>query len=499
MHGMSLSTSKLLLLAVVCLFMAEACQATRTDLLNKSCKSDANCDAPYIVCHEGVCKHKRLFKMTGNEALGLIVMLILKAVGGVVSIAGGVFVVPVAVYLMGFSAGQATALANAIALMTSTAKYSISLFKRNPYVPFKTINDYNGVMAVLPGMTLFSTVGGIVGAYFPEVVVLILLDLLLIATCFTGYFELKKQLRLRKAAAKVQSPLPVQTEDQQNGPIRDTESKPINTKRQDGSSATLGEASGLSPEAMIPEEHRDFIKRQKVIEGMNFYWKKFGFLLVVIALAVLVAVLRGGKGFKSIIGVGKCSAWDWILLVIYGLLLTSLVFYAYYVVGKEQESKEKANWYVLDPNEVKINKKSLIIFYCYCSVVGFVATILGIGGAIVLTPFLLKFKYMPVTTSYVITVSSLISKIASVFIHIVSGDLMTDYTLFFGAIIVIATVLSELAALYTIKRMKSQLIYPIIFITVVIISLIMTTLVGIDKWIKDTSRGISVWKYKGYC
>jgi uncharacterized membrane protein YfcA len=323
---------------------------------------------------------------------------------------------------------------------------------------------------------------------------------LLLATCFTGYFELKKQLRLRKAAVQGQSPLPVQTEEQQSSrPIKDTESKPINLKRPDGSSATLDEASRLSPEAMIPEDHREFVKRQKVIEGKNFYWKKFGFVLVVIALAVLVAVLRGGKGFKSILGVGKCSAWDFILLVIYGLLLTSLVFYTYYVVVKEQESKEKANWYVLDPNEVKINKKSLIIFYCYCSVVGFVATILGIGGAIVLTPFLLKFKYMPVTTSYIITVSSLISKIASVFIHIVSGDLMTDYTLFFGFLIVIATVLSELGALYTIKRMKSQLIYPIIFITVVIISLIMTTLVGIDKWIKDASHGISAWKYKGYC
>jgi uncharacterized membrane protein YfcA len=258
----------------------------------------------------------------------------------------------------------------------------------------------------------------------------------------------------------------------------------------------VGEANLAS---FVPEEHREFVARQIQIEGLNFYWQKFGFIVVVAVLAVLVALVRGGDGLESFIGVQKCTVWDWILLAIYGLMLSSLVVYTYYVVYKEQDQKKNANWYLLDPNEPKITKSGLVGFFIYCSMVGFFSTIFGIGGGILLTPFLLKFKYMPVTTSYIITIGTLTSKIAAVLGHIVSGHLMADYTLFFGSIIVVATIFSELGALYTIERTKSQLIYPVIFISVVGISFFMNTGVGIDKWIKDTSRGISVWRYKGYC
>ena len=78
--------------------------ATNTGRLGKMCLLDDDCSPPYIVCKESQCKHKDLFPMTGEEILGLLIMLSFLMVSIIVSIAGGVIIVPLSMYLMGFSA-----------------------------------------------------------------------------------------------------------------------------------------------------------------------------------------------------------------------------------------------------------------------------------------------------------------------------------------------------------------------------------------------------------
>src|SRR3990167_8410370 len=161
-------------LLVLCAQMV-TCE-TDTSRLYKDCLSDSDCSAPLIICaSDNKCAHKKLFPMTGVEIGSLFIMLIFLMVSIIVSIAGGAVIVPLATYLMGFNARQVVALSNSIVLVTSVVKYIMGLFKKNPFVPYKTIVDYNAALLMIPPMAMFSSIGGVAVTLVPDIVVLFML------------------------------------------------------------------------------------------------------------------------------------------------------------------------------------------------------------------------------------------------------------------------------------------------------------------------------------
>jgi len=93
-------------------------------------------------------------------------------------------------------------------------------------------------------------------------------------------------------------------------------------------------------------------------------------------------------------------------------------------------------------------------------VAGVLSAIMGIGGGLLLTPLMLKLKYMPVTSSYTINLNSLLGKVAAVVVNFMSGDLLLGYAFFYGGIITFGIVLSETFVLEWIKKKKTQMFYP---------------------------------------
>ena len=492
---------RLVLQIVVLLALSQfLLSATDTNKLNKRCNSDTQCSPPYIVCHESKCQHKRLFSMTGAEVATLVILFVVQGVASIVGIAGGIFVVPLTVLLMGFSAGQATALANAFATMSTFCKYLIGINKRDPVFPFKTMIEYNGVMTLLPAMTLFSTIGGIVGSFLPEVLVLFILVVTLIGSIISGVIQLRAQLIARKNRIQLAQKPEVNFDQKAETKEQTIKVETIDTQPQQSERTSLRNDSKSQAVVQAPEESNIAeIEAQKLVEGSNFVLPKVVLPVFIVILAILLALFRGGKTFKSIIGLKKCSAGDWSLLVVYFLILSALPFYTYYIIEREQRRKASIGWKSVCPEEVPYTKRMIILTFIFCSLVGFLSTVIGIGGAILLIPFLTAQKFMPVKSSYMIIIATLISKIAAVIIHIVSGDLMTDYTLFFGVLITLSAVLAEFAALWVVKKYKSQLLYPSIFVCLTIISFVLTLAVGINKWKTDNAKGIDVWKFKTYC
>ena len=528
---------------IIILSLMQICSSsTDTAKLNQKCNIDKDCSPPYIICgEEGKCKHKKLFGMTSIEIVVLIAIVVLQGTASIVSIAGGSFVVPLVILGIGFSAGQATAMSNAFAIATSLTKYLIGITKRDPTTSFKTIINYNGVISLIPSMTLFSTIGGIVATFLPEVFVLFILLFVLIGSIIVAIFQLRAELKKRKQLSVQQGVVgekekgsdiskiqvnqevnPLTLEIQQKNGNKDTETidgkvkesqekddklPPLNSERQGLTIHDKREEEDksvhLAPAIPLHEESElDILKRiedQKKIEGYNFYYKKFLVIVVVVFLAVMVALFRGGKSFKSIIGVKKCTGGEWGVIIGYIALLGLVPLYVYHHITKEQKLKERLNWKSVVPNEVQYNKNKMTIILVYCSFVGFLSTVIGIGGSILLTPFLIELKFMPVKASYIIIVNTLVSKIASVLIHIVSGELLIDYTLFYGFFIILAGIISEYSVLWAINKTKSQLVYPIIFLAMVVIAMVLVVVTGVKKWVEDSNRGINVWKFKSYC
>lgn len=512
-----------LVFVVLAIISVVKCE-TKTSVLGTACSTSNHCSPPYIICEDGTCKHKSLFPMTGWEVGSLFLILGILMISIIVSIAGGVIIVPISVYFMGFSAVQAVSLANFIIVITSFIKYLMSLFRHNPVVPWKTIIDYNGAILLIPTMALFSTIGGIVSSFLPDVLILFMLIVTLILSMYTGFGNLKKLIRTEKAdkvhdaeikhktvAAAPPAPEPVEVNEpkieheEMVDPIPQPEAQPLQEKKPETTNKIIltvdTDGDELIKANSDPQisQNEALIERQKKIEGRNFYMEKYVVIIAVLVLIILVAIFRAGsKGKQSIIGVNRCDGWDWGILVIYIALMSAIPFYSTYVVVKEQNLKNQIGWN-LDEKEVRFTKNSAVHVVVFTCAVGFLSSIMGIGGGILLTPFLLKYKYMPVTSSYTININTLLGKVAAVIVNLMAGDLLLAYALFYGGIITVGIVLSESIVLEWIKKKKTQLFYPIAFLLITFISLVFVLYVGIDKWVKDSSKGINVWKFKAYC
>lgn len=495
--------------------------ADSNSLLGNKCETDLQCSPPYLVCRNAKCSRKPLFAMTDMEIGSLFIMLALVMFAVVCSLSGGLVVVPISILMMQFTAKQAVTLANCIVLLTSFTKYVMGLFKRNPKVDFKTIVDYNSAIIMAPTITLFSTIGGILTFFLPDVLILFILIIMLIFSMVSAVRQIIKLQKERKSQKS--QILPVDTErrdltkDRESHARANTEAaqiKPANDKLKPEDTVkiapelkpiNLENSESLATSAMLKgnpsageEQIAKEISHQKKIEGSNFYLPKFLLIVTVLVVSVLTGIFRGGKGLDSVIGVKKCSGADWGLLAAYCVILGALPCYSYFVVFKEQKLKQKINWN-LDPAEVTFTKSTFFVKVTWSAFTGLVSTITGLGGGVILTPMMAWMNYMPVTASWTINLLVLLSKIAAFIVAILSGQLLYDYVFFFGCLIALTIIGAENTVLILVKKMNSQIILPIILFSIMFFALILDLYLGINQWVEKDKAGKSAWEFASYC
>lgn len=537
------------LAGLLLLWLAHSAQAAiAVESNGNTCTVDTQCGPPYFVCSKdagavfGTCKHKPLFGMLGNEVLGLVLMTLLLAVSSLVAISGGVVVVPFGLYLLGLTSTQAVAMANAITVLTTGVKYAVSLRNKSAQSGWKTAIDYNAALTLLPLNVLFSVAGGIASSVFPGVLTLIIMVICILQAVYNGARNLLRlnKLEREKASSSQVEPTTTRLETETHmiakstgakeaelGKIeipseginekvatatkaeRNQESIPLVSDRagslpqppkSDGESG-VPESEKKTPSADIPAdtEKEELIANQKAIEGNNFYLPKFLPMVALVLLSVLVSLLRPGKTPTSLVGIKKCSAGDFLVIAGFIILVALFPVYVYKIISKEQEHKEKIGW-KKGKDEVYLSKGQFVFANVWSAISGLISTILGVGGGILLNPLMAILHYLPATASWTINVNALVGRFAAVIVHIIYGDLLYDYVLFFGVIVAITVFFSEnVVNYYLLKKLKSQRPYAMIFLAVCTISLILNVLVGVDKWIADTNKGIDVWVFKPLC
>lgn len=540
------------LLAAICLLMISQgihAQTTDTTKYGAKCKVDLDCSPPNIICENKVCVRKALFPMTGKEIGGIFVLLFLTVIAVIVGLSGGLVIVPTIVIMLDFSAKQAVVMANFIILLTSITKYILGLFKTNPEASFKTIINYNMVIAMVPWITLFSTIGGIVTAFVPDVLVIFLLASVVAYSTTSAIVMIRRLYLKRKQQKRVipqngQSevpiqPFPVRTEN----PI-ETESPILSTDRnlQETNPEQKNEVSSPHLDSPLTKQHelvvvansihattepefkeselttfrnvpksdvkelteaeklknKILLENLKKVEGTNFYWKKFGVAIFVIAVSILASLFRGGSGVNSIIGVKRCSSEDWGIFSAYILCLVFLPVYCYLVVFKEQKIKAEIK-YDLDPHEVLFSNKSFGATVLYSGFTGVLSTITGNGGGAILNPWFTWMKYMPITASWTINFLVVISKIAAVLVAIIGGQIIYSYVFFYGILVAVLIIIMENTLLVVVKKMKSQIVMPIGMILVLLVSLSMNLYLGISTWVDKAKAGKPTWVFSSYC
>ncbi|CAG9332101.1 unnamed protein product [Blepharisma stoltei] len=496
---------------------------------SESCKDDNDCTT-YSSCKNGTCKHKDLFPIKDLEWVGSFLIVIVSALSNTSGIGGGALNVLICLVLFNFDTTYSVPLSTVIVFGGSLATIIIQIPSRHP-AKNRPLIDYNIALFVISPMLFGATVGVILNKVFPSWLILALLMCVLI---FMLYNSLKKYNKLRiqesnqrkilrdKRLSNANSeivPIPIQSQDKndlenENCPKIDEkdnyemqtpniiDSSPIKNyesiEREWKCSNNNGNEQSQISNANEKDSSEYFIENEKETnpELENIYksekriilFLQFFYILVIFGLAILGSVMKGGKGLDSILGFEQCSDWYWIYFAFFLAFLLLLCFLAeIYIVRKVKRKIELG--YDFDEHDVKWNLKNSTIVSTITILAGILASLLGLGGGLVMNPIMLNIGYRPEvstsTSSFLVLLTSAISMVQ----YAIAGSIIYNYGFWMFGCSVIGSSTGTFLILKTVKKYKRVSIVVLILGIMMLLSLIGVPLYGIIDMIDKSNKG----------
>lgn len=154
-------------------------------------------------------------------------------------------------------------------------------------------------------------------------------------------------------------------------------------------------------------------------------------------------MLRGGHGTPSLIGIGACGAISWSLLGLAQLLGVGISLGAF-VYNKEIFQAEDGN----DPVKKRLRRKILIMSYF----TGIAAGALGIGGGMILGPFLLALGFDPAIATALSGFTVLFTSSSTTSQFIIAGAIHIEHASWFMLFSLIGSFIGNLLLKRLIKK-----------------------------------------------
>ena len=335
-----------------------------------ACDMNSDCDYDFE-CKNNECVHKSLFPITSFEIIGSLLILITSGLANAAGIGGGALFVIYFITFFGYNASDAVALSQFNIAGGSMTAILIKVFLRHP-TKNKPLIEYDIALQLLSPILIGASIGVIINIILPYWLILVilvsLLSLLSVNTVKSAIKQYKKE-----TMAMNQPNLLIKTPETQSTP-------------------------GLS---------RIYEIEKRILPSQNFF-----FIFCIFSFVIFCSFIRGSRTFTSFIGLSFCSLGFWLVSV---LIILILVFISYqcglFIIRKyEYKVSEK---YEFDSQDIHWSKRNCLIISAAGLGAGLIGSIIGIGGALVMSPVFLKMgmrpEVMTATTSFMILFSSVVT------------------------------------------------------------------------------------------
>jgi len=142
-----------------------------------------------------VCEHKHLLPIHWKDVVTAIILFFCSSIAGSSGLGGGGLFVPVLYLVNSFSAHEAVPLSKAVIFGGAIANYILNYNIRFPAQPNKLMIKYKFVLLMSPMILAGAMLGVTLNVMFPSWLILVLLSLVL---CLTTWRMLKKGLQKRR-------------------------------------------------------------------------------------------------------------------------------------------------------------------------------------------------------------------------------------------------------------------------------------------------------------
>lgn len=367
-----------------------------------ACNDNQHCYTAYsprYSCINNKCRHEPLDLSSLKQIIGVLLIVVIAGLTNAGGIGGGAVIVPVYLFTMEYSIGDSVPLAKATifggAIVTLFANFS----KRHPTNSFLPLNDYKIASFIVPLMLSGSLIGVMLTKILPSAFILFCMVTYLLTSSYQIYFKATAYSRKEIEAMKKKKQTPVEIPQTQQLRLFDRSRKASNASQiceEDDSSMGLSSPVEAAPPTWA------------VVQP---YFFNIAVCLLSYLVILTVAVLRGGKGFASLVGIDYCSKASFFILLGGEFICIGI---AVLVVLKERlnfkpkpieispASKEldisrpESELEVIEQiDQSLVPSRNTLFTFCKVYFGGMLAGMIGIGGGVVVNPFLLGIGYPP--------------------------------------------------------------------------------------------------------
>lgn len=235
-------------------------------------------------------------------------------------------------------------------------------------------------------------------------------------------------------------------------------------------------------------------------ENSHLQWTKQGLCFVLLTALILMNLCMGSSSRPSIIGMTKCSTSYWLIQVAFVVLCVFFTYGAVRIAQDEQRLKLKYNKVNVADSDLRYdNKRRLGALLVLGFTGGWVAGALGLGGGCVYNPALLALGIPPRVSSatglYLVT----FSKIASVLVYFLNGQLDIPYGLWIGFWSTVGMVCGLLLTQWYMKRSGRQSIIVWFLVVIFVISVVAIPIFGGMSLKVEHDEGVDLWAFSDIC
>ena len=244
---------------------------------------------------------------------------------------------------------------------------------------------------------------------------------------------------------------------------------------------TLG--ADIEPLETQSEELKKFIEEEKLL----FPEREMYAIGAIVGVYILLQLVKGGKGVKSLIGIKECG----ISYQIFGFLMVAaaiVVVSEYAKILKEREYQKKQEGFdfkkygqMMDDDMIKKSSFG-------AAIAGLIGGLLGLGGGVILTPLWLKMGFPNQRTSATATFTVVFTSFSSFFSNLLGGSYTASEIVFWGVSAFISSFLISRFLKFLVRKLNRESVLIAVLLFIITLAAIMLPVQSIFRIIDVPAR-----------
>ncbi len=469
--------SLLLLLSTIFYITYASSDTSTCEIIIKDGVETSNCPSLHN-CINGSCVHKDILPLELIEYFGTVVLMFLAGLANAGGLGGGALLSPVLLIFFNYTTSKAIMIAYSIVFGGSLGNFLNVAFQRHP-ITKRSFVDYDLTLICMPMMVAGANVGVLLNRISPSAAVLFGLVCTMI---FTGrkVYTKAKITYAAESNQQAKAILPQETELQEVP--KEANSSQISIPSNRGSISTDNDIT-----SSMPQELQAILKEDKQL----FPPSKLLIVLSMLAFNVLIMLLKGSKSSGSLLGLDYCQTGYWFIF-----LLGLVGCYGFYRKGMKEVNKrleiKKENNFKTEGSGFTLTEEIVQKMGGLSFLAGITAGLLGLGGGMVMSPFLLQLGMEPQTLAATVGFFVVQTSFITLFQSFYAGNVSGSETLFFLSVSLVGSMGVSMLLNYIIKKYDrpSIMLYALSF--VILLSLIVMPTFAVYKSIDNPQEMLSM-------